>query len=333
MISVILPIYNVELYLENCLRSILNNTYEELEIICVNDGSTDSCPQILKKWQALDSRIVIVNQENRGLPGARNSGLEVATGEYVAFIDSDDQVHPWYFESMLTCMEETNADMVVCGFRKFEQTEEIKPYLSSRPKFRQLTANEFYRSYYARHMIWGRLLRRSDTNNLRFPPKVFSAQDTLFNLRLIASKKQPVVYATDSELYYYLQRSGSLVHSHPYETTIEIAEWYVAHERDPRHLKTGDWGWQLLMQSITMTLSCRNAARLWRNRPVIRKTNALLRAMISDMLKDRFISPRFKITRTVMAVFPGLYRVFQLLTDPTMREYEKDIREQRSLHA
>ena len=94
MISVIIPVFNVEEYLDKCLESILTNTYRELEVICVNDGSTDRCPEILRKWKERDLRVIIVNQENRGVVRVRNSGLDAATGEYIAFVDSDDWIHP-----------------------------------------------------------------------------------------------------------------------------------------------------------------------------------------------------------------------------------------------
>ena len=94
MISVIIPVFNVEEYLDKCLESILTNTYRDLEVICVNDGSTDRCPEILRKWKERDLRVIIVNQENRGVVRVRNSGLDAATGEYIAFVDSDDWIHP-----------------------------------------------------------------------------------------------------------------------------------------------------------------------------------------------------------------------------------------------
>ena len=103
MISVIIPVFNVEKYLDKCMESVLKNTYRDLEVICVNDGSTDRCPEILRKWQEQDPRVIVVNQENRGVAGGRNSGLDAATGEYIAFVDSDDWIHPGYFESMLNC--------------------------------------------------------------------------------------------------------------------------------------------------------------------------------------------------------------------------------------
>ena len=94
MISVIIPVFNVEKYLDKCMESVLTNTYRDLEVICVNDGSTDRCPEILRKWKERDLRVIIVNQENRGVVRVRNSGLDAATGEYIAFVDSDDWIHP-----------------------------------------------------------------------------------------------------------------------------------------------------------------------------------------------------------------------------------------------
>ena len=332
MISVIIPVYNVEQYLEKCLISVLTNTYRDLQVICVNDGSTDSSSDILQKWQQQDSRIIVINQENRGLPEARNSGLEIAAGEYIAFVDSDDWVHPQYFQSMLNCMEQNNADMVICGCRKFSPGEEIdvNPF-PEEPQYQKLTAKEFYHHYYARHMIWARLLRRQDAEKLRFPPAVDALQDTLYNLTLISRIKQPKVYETDSPLYFYLQRPGSLVRSRSYETSIQISEWYLKNERDPRHLKTGDWAWMLLLQSITMTLSCRYSAYLWKNRKLIRHTNSMLHSMAKDICLDSYINYYDKLTRMVSILFPGIYRQFRLRDDPSLKSYEQSIRKQMAV--
>ncbi len=328
MISVILPIYNVEAYLEKCLNSVLTNTYRDLEVICVNDGSTDGCLEILRRMEKQDPRIVIVDQENRGLPEARNSGLEVATGEYTAFIDSDDWVHPKYFQSLLSCMEETGADMVISGVRRFRTDEKIQIDPELEPSYRRLSDTDFYESYFARHMVWGRLLRRRDTENLRFPPEVVTSEDTLYNLRVIAGRKQPVVYETDAELYFYLSRPGSLFGSFPYHSYITIANWVVENGRDPRR-ETGDWGWTLVMQSISVALSCRYSAYLWEDREFIKHNNRLLRTLLSDLLKDGNVGMKYKLTRPLMYLFPSLYRRFRLLDDPTLGEYERQIRQKR----
>ena len=329
MISVIIPVYNVEPYLEKCLNSVLTNSYRDLEIICVNDGSTDGCLGILRRMEKQDPRIIVIDQENRGLPEARNSGLEVATGEYTTFIDADDWVHPRYFQSLLTCMEETGADMVVSGVRRLrmDETIEIDPDLE--PSYRRLSDTAFYEDYFARHMVWGRLFRKRDTESLRFPPEVVAAQDTLYNLRAIAGWRQPIVYKTDAELYFYLSRPGSLISSHPYYTYLELVDWYMANGRDPRHRKTGDWGWTLALQSITMALSSRYSAYLWKNRELIKHSNILLRALLSDLFKDRNVRLKYKLTRMIMYLFPCLYRRFRLLKDPTLRDHERQVRQDR----
>ncbi len=326
MISVIIPVFNVEEYLDKCLESILTNTYRDLEVICVNDGSTDRCPEILRKWKERDLRVIIVNQENRGVVRVRNSGLDAATGEYIAFVDSDDWIHPRYFESMLDCMEKTGADMVVCGCRKFEPGEEFEIDPDLKPGYRRLTAQEFYRSYYARHMIWGRLIRRRDAEKLRFPPEVLALEDTLYNLRLISRFRQPNVYETDAELYFYLQRPGSLVRTHTYQRRIEIAEWYVKNGRDPYHQTSGNWGWMLLMEAISTVLDCRYEAILRDDTELTRHANDLLRVMCEDLNGDPRVHIKDKLTRTIMCRFPSLYRLFRLWDDSTMLEHERLVR-------
>ena len=104
-ISIIIPVYNVEAYLPSCLDSIINNTFRDLEIICVDDGSPDNCGSILDKYAAEDSRIVVIHQENQGVAVARNNGIREAKGEFVAFIDSDDWIHPQYFQTLLNCIK------------------------------------------------------------------------------------------------------------------------------------------------------------------------------------------------------------------------------------
>ena len=101
LISVIIPIYNMEQYLERCLDSVLNNTYRNLEIICVDDGSTDSSLEILRRWEEKDPRIVVITKENGGVSSARNAGLDRMAGDYVSFVVSDEFVHPQYFEALL----------------------------------------------------------------------------------------------------------------------------------------------------------------------------------------------------------------------------------------
>jgi glycosyltransferase involved in cell wall biosynthesis len=120
-ISAIVPVYNVEEYLGECLDSLINQTFEDIEIICVNDGSTDSSPEILDEYQNMDSRIRIISQENRGLSGARNTGMEHARGEYIYFIDSDDYLERDALEELYSISQQKNSDLIIFKLVNFDE--------------------------------------------------------------------------------------------------------------------------------------------------------------------------------------------------------------------
>ena len=113
-VSVIIPVYNVEKYLSECLDSVVNQTLKDIEIICVNDGSPDGSAEILEEYAQKDNRIKVITQENRGVSEARNSGLKIASGEYIAFLDSDDYIDLKFFEQLYKRGIESNSDVVVC---------------------------------------------------------------------------------------------------------------------------------------------------------------------------------------------------------------------------
>ncbi len=326
MISVIVPVYNVEKYLDKCLYSIVNNTYRDLEIICVNDGSTDGSPAILQEWQARDPRIAIVSHENRGLPEARNSGLEVAAGDYTAFIDADDYVHPLYFQSMLDCMEKTGADMVVAGVKEFAPGVEIAADSAVEPKFYKLTASEYFKNGYVRHTVWGRLLRRRDTQYLRFPPEVDAQQDTLYNLRLIGSLKSPIVFAANTQLYYYLQRPDSLVKTRTYKTAQEISDWYIANRQHLFLQKDGEWSWMLLLHCIKAGFSSRYMASLYKDRGAFKHAHYLLRAMLKDLLKNKQIPLGSRLAHAILMLSPKIYHCARIIRDPSVIQLERKVR-------
>ena len=133
-ISVIIPVYNSEKYLPQCLESIVGQSYGDIEIICVNDGSKDKSTEILNSYAAKDERIKIINQKNKGQSAARNAGLDVATGKYIAFVDSDDVIDFRFFEILYTAAERSGSEVVCCGFKKIydkqtgiRNTEKINP--------------------------------------------------------------------------------------------------------------------------------------------------------------------------------------------------------------
>ena len=129
IVSVLIPVYNVEKYLKKCLESVTGQTLTNIEIICVNDGSTDNSLKILEKYKALDSRIKIVNKENGGLPSARNAALDIATGEYVGFVDSDDYIEENMFERLVEVAHNENSEVVICGANIFPERTRADEWL------------------------------------------------------------------------------------------------------------------------------------------------------------------------------------------------------------
>lgn len=126
LISVVVPIYNVENYIKKCVDSILSQTYKNLEIILVDDGSPDNCPQICDEYAQKDSRIKVIHKENGGVSSARNIGMENARGKWIAFIDADDWIEEKYFEKMLDRVKTNDADIVLCGYNRVMPNCNIK---------------------------------------------------------------------------------------------------------------------------------------------------------------------------------------------------------------
>lgn len=169
LISVIVPVYNVESYLEKCIESIQNQSYKSLEIILVNDGSTDSSGDICDKYAACDKRIRVIHQKNGGISSARNTGLEVANGDYIAFVDSDDYIEPKMYEDLLNFLKEYNLDIIDCGsFRDKNgmitggcNDGQIEIY--EKDDALRLAMHDGFTS------VWNKLYKRDIVINIRFP--------------------------------------------------------------------------------------------------------------------------------------------------------------------
>ena len=145
LVSVVVPVYNEEKYLRECLDSVLSQTYQSFEVLCVDDGSTDSSPEILSEYAAKDKRVTVMRQENSGLSASRNNALKVAKGEYICFVDSDDYIEPDYFEKLVCRMEEDSLDVCLFMIRPFISPEETDPAMEE--EYRRLST--FYKRYHS----------------------------------------------------------------------------------------------------------------------------------------------------------------------------------------
>ncbi|MDD3413822.1 MAG: glycosyltransferase family 2 protein [Lachnospiraceae bacterium] len=214
MISVIVPIYNVAPYLKKCLDSILYQTYRELEIILVDDGSTDGSSNICDEYQKKDERIIVVHQPNGGPSVSRNAGLDIAKGDFIAFVDSDDWIHKDYFKSLIryTQVKGINIDIVQCGVIKTN-----KEQISDSAKIE--AGGRIYNGHSATGMlyepgglvygvIWGKLYRKHLLAYLRFPVGR-KTEDEFINYRLLFEANY--VINLNFRMYFYRQRKGSLM--------------------------------------------------------------------------------------------------------------------------
>ncbi|MGA4516237.1 glycosyltransferase family 2 protein [Solibacillus silvestris] len=212
LISIIVPIYNVEDFLHRCVDSILNQTYKNLEIILVNDGSPDQCGKICEEYAKLDNRVKVIHKENGGLSDARNAGIEVAEGQYLAFIDSDDWIHEEYIEILYELLRKTNSDISICNFLMTStenfQVDNSKAELytySNIKALEQLYNDEFYVQMVT---SWGKLYKKNLFEGLSFPVgRVHEDEFTTYKLLYKANK----VVLTTAKLLYYWQREDSIM--------------------------------------------------------------------------------------------------------------------------
>lgn len=217
-ISIIIPVYNVEKYLNRCIESVVNQSFKELEIILVDDGSPDNCPQMCDDWATKDSRIKVVHKKNEGLGLARNTGMQHATGEYIAFIDSDDYVDLNMYEILYSKAVSRNADIVYCGYKyglkdgTYEDRNdfETETVFDDKEKIEKHSMNYFYpiNSRQMMMSVWHSIYKREVIKTEFYSEREVVSEDLHFQLSAILNSKK-IVYIPDS-LYYYCYNGESL---------------------------------------------------------------------------------------------------------------------------
>ena len=212
LISVIVPVYNVEEYLEKCLLSIINQTYQNLEIILIDDGSTDSSGIICEQYKEKDKRIKVIHKENGGLSSARNIGVEQASGTWVAFVDSDDYIEVTMYEILLKLAIENKADIALAHFRSFDSNE-IEACVDSDNiiTFKEHELLEVYilGDYHISTSVWDRLYRKTLIEEIIFP-KGKLHEDILYTIEAFY-KCNKAVYIDHAYYYYRIGRDKSIM--------------------------------------------------------------------------------------------------------------------------
>lgn len=322
LISVIIPVYKVEAYLARCLDSVLNNTYKNIEVICINDGSPDGCLEILKKYKENDPRIQIINKENQGVSAARNDGLRIASGEWITFIDSDDWIHPRFFEVLIDIAAKTDADIVAGDYIRAKSYEEFTEINEKELEHSRTDLKTIYKKKNLRYFVWGKIFKKEVVSNLWFDEEVTYGEDSLFNINIYCNADKLAIINCDAKLYYYYDREGSAVNSIDTTNWIKQCKTYF----DAAQKTNNEVAKMICFMEGYKRLFLARYTEMYTNKrlEVIRDSNKLLRSNIKNMLGVNGIKAKEKIVYMVFSYIPQAYRCFRLIDDPTMKEWEKN---------
>lgn len=215
LISVIVPIYRVEPYLDRCVESLTAQRFSDLEILLIDDGSPDACGAMCDSWARRDRRIRVIHRENGGLSRARNTGLAAARGRYIAFVDGDDYVHPQFLSALYQAVKRSGAQIGICAVEPFlpgqcpKRAERVasESVLSAREALADMLCGRLFH-----RVVWNKLYDRSVLEGLRFPPDK-CREDEFFTYRAVAAAR--TVAVVDTPLYFYLRRADGLMHAAP----------------------------------------------------------------------------------------------------------------------
>ena len=316
-VSFIVPIYNVEKYLRRCIHSILAQTYSDFELILVDDGSSDRCGEICDEYAEKDSRVRVIHQKNSKISAARNAGMEIAAGEWFAFIDSDDWIHEDYLKILMEGVQE-DTDIVICECIQTENDSE--PDLKySTIQYKNMSLQEIEAEPIIRSRVWGRIYRRASLQGHCFISGVEPTEDMCFNELLYSNALKFRV--TDAKLYYYYQRSDSAVRSHYGRAALRtVGIWIdVLNEIDDPEKRE-----RLISRCYKFVLSARFGEMFTADYSEVQKQCKTLLRLLSKHNSELKLKNR--IILGVFSRFPALYRAWRILDDPTLRKFEGEKR-------
>ena len=324
LISVIIPIYNMEKYLSRCLDSVRNNTYKNLEIICINDGSTDASLEILKEYCKRDNRIIIINQENKKISASRNAGLDIAKGKWIAFVDPDDWIHPQYFEILLYIAYKVNADISICDSITAHGSELFSElYNINEVKYRTITKSELNTFHIARSRVWGKLYRKDIIGKLRFISGAEPVEDNCFNTTLYSERMK--YCRTECRLYYYYMREDSAIHTNTGRQSLVYTQHMIPIITTEMDLEKRQ---DMVKRCYNILLSSRYSEMFSKDYKSIKK---IINADFVKLKQYRkYLSTKDQIIYSVLCSSPILYRIWRIIDDPTLLAFEKNQKKKRN---
>lgn len=324
LVSVIVPIYKVEPYLRRCLDSIVNQTYTNLEIILVDDGSPDACPQICDEYAARDNRIVVIHKENGGLSDARNAGLDICKGEYISFIDSDDWVDEKYVEVLYEIQKKTAAELSICVYDSFLEDGRLSSSCLSKTSgiiswdFHEVLIRLCAEDTLGLMAVWGKLYARMLFDSIRFPKgKLY--EDAYINYKLYMQCDK--VCYSEIPLYHYRIRNGSIMSNakgsiYDLEPKIKRYEFLMENCEEAANYCIEKLCWNVLFATS------KSDEYLIENTPFKNRKDAVkyFRLLVLHFLKCKQISYIQKILMFIFYLFPYSYYLYRKISPFHLRK-------------
>lgn len=314
LISVIIPVYNVEKYLRRCLDSVIAQTYQNLEIICVDDGSIDDSEKICDQYAVRDARIKVIHQENQGLSAARNRGLDAAEGEYIAFVDSDDYILEGMYKKMLDKLLDYSVDLCVCQWQyEFSDGRQVVKKKNIDPTiYGCKTSLEFarflYRGNYENGVVvaaWNKLYRRALLDKIRFEGRIH--EDEAFCGRIMA--KNISVYVMEEQFYVYAQNGDSLTNK-PFSAN---KFFFLDALAERRELFKSDAFIRQETELLYCNMYIEYCLRARKDGVAVshpERYRQIFRKMLSSLRREGKANIKFRLRMMLFSFSPSLYRFF-----------------------
>ena len=319
-LSVIMPVYNGEQYLNYSIQSVLNQTYKDYELILVDDGSTDYSLEICEKYQSKDKRIHVISQENKGISGARNAGIDIATGEYITFMDSDDVIQPKMYEIMLNHMVSDGLDLIMCGAVRTENYDLEE--LEKDCEVCDLTKKDLYEGMFSNSetdwkymVVWNKIYKTDIVKRIKFESS--GTEDTVFNCQYFKDTKYAKLVKQD--LYHWIQRSDSVSHSEYGTRDYNVLKDYYWMEQYIQQYE-GQYVQYPLIKIYKFIFNSRYRSRNteFKNQVtyLIKENNKKLE---ESFYKNEKIDKKIKILFTIFYHIPATYNMFRWINEKRAR--------------
>lgn len=320
-ISVIVPVYNVEKYMEKSIESILGQTVKDIEVILVDDGSTDNSGKICDEFMEKDSRVQVIHKKNGGQSTARNAGVDKASGDYVGFVDGDDYISPLMYEKLLSMIESSEADVAVCGIYDVYQNT-MTPQCSEKAEF-VCDAKEMFRNILIDDKVSGstcnRLIKAEIAKNLRFlDGKLF--EDAFYSTQLVKNVNKAAV--TTEPLYYYVHRTDSTTTSVFRKADLDVIEAFLGdvqlvEERFPELKEEAKFA---LDSAYLRVLDKMLLTKGYRNIPEFNSIVEYVKKNSKEILNCQYFLRTRKLAVKAFRIHILLYRIMLLLNETINRK-------------